>query len=358
MSTIYLVANKGRLGKKGQTLSLQMDEKTTKVIFPYRTEQLVLIGNIDISTPALKMLMHHRINTVFVNKNGKFNGKLIFNKGKNVFLRQKQFKLIEDPDFVLAMAKSIAAGKIHNQFVFMQRIRRERHVAEVSEQVERVKDILDRLPYAESVDTVRGLEGAAARAYFSTFKYAIVPDWAHFPGRSMNPPKSNVNAVLSFLYTLILNRVEAALETIGLDPYVGFLHAMEYGKTSLAFDMMEEFRVPLSDTLTVSMFNLGVLNESDFREVNFSPEDDEFPLDAELPSEEEKATANKTHGILLTQEGLRKVIPQFEKKLESKIMHALSDKRLNYKQIIFAQASHLKRVIQGEERTYKPFLVR
>ncbi len=358
MATIYLVANKGRLGKKGQTLALQLDEKTTKIIFPYRTDQLVLIGNIDISTPALKMLMHHRINTVFLNKNGKFNGTLTFNKGKNVFLRQKQFKLVDDSGFTLEMARSIALGKIHNQFVFMQRIRRERKVAEVTEKLQKVKTILEKLQDAQSVDTIRGLEGAAARAYFSALKHAFVPDWAHFPGRSMNPPKSNVNAVLSFLYTLILNRVEAALQTEGLDPYVGFLHTMEYGKTSLAFDMMEEFRVPLSDTITVSLFNLGILNEDDFRQVNFSADDDEFPLDAELPEDESEEMIRKTTGILLTQEGLKKVIPYFEKKLESKVIYASNEKRLNYKQIIFAQIRHLKRVINGEERTYKPFLMR
>lgn len=358
MSTIYLTATKGRLSKKGQTLALQIDENTTKVIFPYRTEQLVLIGNIDITTPALKMLMHHRINTVFLNKNGKFNGKLIFNKGKNVFLRQKQFQLIEKPEFVLNMSKAIALGKIHNQFVFMQRIRRERKVPEVTEQVQRVKEILEKLPDATSVDSVRGFEGAAAKSYFSALKYAFVPDWAQFPGRSMNPPKSNVNAVLSFLYTLILNRVEAALETVGLDPYVGFLHTMEYGKTSLAFDMMEEYRVPLSDAITVSLFNLGILKEDDFREVYFSPEDDDLPLDVELPEENMNYSERKISGILLTQEGLRKVIPYFEKKLESKLMYNPTEKRLNYKQIIFAQARHLKRVITGEETIYKPFMIK
>ncbi len=358
MSTIYLVANRGRLSKKGQTLSLQIDENTSKIIFPYRTEQLVLIGNIDITTPALKMLMHHRINTVFLNKNGKFNGKLVFNKGKNVFLRQKQFQLVDEPAFSVKMAKAIALGKIHNQFVFMQRIRRERKVPQVSEEVQRVKDILQKLPQVNSVDSVRGLEGAAARSYFSALKFAFVPEWAHFPRRTMNPPKSNVNAVLSFLYTLILNRVEAALETVGLDPYVGFLHTMEYGKTSLAFDMMEEYRVPLSDSITVSLFNLGILKEDDFREVSFSAEDDEFPLDLELPEEDKDLTERKTSGILLTQEGLRKVIPYFEKKLESKLMYQPTERRMNYKQIILAQAQHLKRVINGEETIYKPFLIK
>lgn len=360
MSTVYLMANKARLTKNGQTLVLKYDDSTQKVIFPFRTDLLVLIGNIDITTPALKLLMHHQIDTVFLNKNGKFNGKLTFNRGKNVLLRLRQFRLVEDAAFSLKIARAIALGKMRNQYVFANRIKRERKVPEVDQTLEQMRALLKKAQQADNVQTLRGLEGSHARLYFSIFKYAFLVDWADFPGRSMHPPKSNVNAVLSFLYTLIMNRVEAALETEGLDPYASFFHSINYGKVGLAFDLMEEFRVPLSDMLTVSLFNLGVLDPQDFRKVTFSSDNDEFPLDMEINEEEEEAelVPVRREGILLNEEGLRKVITQFEKRLENQILHPHAERRMNFKQIIRYQAQHLKRVINGEEQYYKPLVIR
>ncbi len=360
MSTVYLMANQARLTKNGQTLVLKYDDSTSKVIFPFRTDLLVLIGNIDITTPALKLLMHHQIDTVFINKNGKFNGKLTFNRGKNVLLRQRQFRLIDDKSFSLAMARAIALGKMRNQFVFANRIKRERKIPEVQQTLEQMSAIIKKAQQADNVQTLRGLEGSHARLYFSIYKYAFLVDWADFPGRSMHPPKSNVNAVLSFLYTLIMSRVEAALETEGLDPYASFFHSINYGKTGLAFDLMEEFRVPLADMLTVSLFNLGILDPEDFRKVTFSSENDDFPLDMEISEEEDEPVIVPVtrEGILLNPEGLKKVITQFEKRLENQILHPHAERRMNYKQIIRFQAQHFKRVINGEEQFYKPFVIR
>ena len=204
MSTIYLISTQGRLNKKGETLILHMDENTSKTIFPFKTEQLVLIGNIDISTPALKFLMHHKIDTVFMNKNGRFNGRLAFTSGKNVFLRQKQFELIKDEEFCLNFARAIVNAKIRNQLSFMQRIgRKGREKDKVKEQTHRLKTLLEKIPETDNLKSLRGYEGSAARAYFSVFGGAIIQDYAVFNGRSMNPPRDNVNAVLSFIYTMI-----------------------------------------------------------------------------------------------------------------------------------------------------------
>ncbi|MHB2149033.1 CRISPR-associated endonuclease Cas1 [Calditrichota bacterium LG25] len=360
MPTVYVAADKARLTKSGQTLVLKYEDGTQRVIYPFRTEQLVLIGNIDITTPALKLLMHHEIDTVFLNKNGRYNGKLTFNRGKNIFLRLRQFRLLDDEKFSLQMARAIAAGKIRNQLVFAQRIRRERKAPEVTQAIAQMNDLLKKAQEADRKERLRGLEGSAAHLYFSIYKYAFLVDWADFPGRSMNPPKSNVNAVLSFLYTLIKNRVEAALETEGLDPYASFFHALNYGKVGLAFDMMEEFRVPLSDMLTASLFNLGILDAEDFREVNFRSDDDEFPLEMEIVKEgdEPQILPRSSVGILLTKKGLTKVITHFEKRLETEIMHPWAERRMSYKQIIRYQARHLRRVISGEEQYYQPFGIR
>ncbi len=355
MSTVYLTATQGKLTKRGETLVLHLDENTVKTIFPFKTEQLVLVGNIDISTPALKFLMRHNIDTVFINKNGKYNGRLSFGVGKNVFLRMKQYELWKNEKFRLEFSRSVAMAKIKNQLLFGQRIgRREREVPNYKDKINRLKNSLRGAEKADNIDSLRGYEGNAARTYFGLFKHAFISDIAVFNGRSMNPPEDNVNAVLSFIYTIILNRIITALEINGLDPYIGFYHAVEYGRHALAFDLMEEFRVPLADSLTVALFNLGVLGEDDFREVDFSSENDEFPLE----ESDEYSAVERKKGVLLNREGLRKVITQMEKKLDNEIYYGLLQKKISYKKLILEQIHHFKRVINGEEKEYKPLVVK
>ncbi|GAB4339881.1 MAG: type I-C CRISPR-associated endonuclease Cas1c [Calditrichia bacterium] len=357
MSTIYLVSNRGKLARQGKKLVLHLDEHTARSIFPFKTEQLVLIGNIEITSPALKLLMHHRINTVFINKNGKFNGRLDFQAGKNVFLRQKQFKLLEDDSFRLNFARQLVEHKLQNQLTFSQRlIRNQPQLASFNPQIQQLKQLITKCQEADNLDRLRGYEGSGARAFFSVFPKAIRADFARFNGRSMNPPQDNVNAVLSFLYTLLYYRVEAALQTEGLDSSVGYFHRVDYGKCALAFDLMEEYRTPIADTLTAALFNLGTLKEEDFREITFQAEDDEYPLDLETTEEGTAAAASR--GVLLTPDGIRKVIPQFEKKLDTTIFYPPAQKPLSYRQIIRQQILHFKRVIQGEESQYRPFTIK
>ncbi len=356
MSTIYLIATSGKLSKKGETLRLQIDDHSVKTIFPFKTEQLVLIGNIDISTPALKLLMRHKIDTVFVNKNGRFNGRLAFTSGKNVFLRQKQFDLLHNADFCLRTARAIAMAKVRNQLNFVQRLGRSSiYTRPVTDTVHSLKAAIRQCEKADNNASLRGIEGSAARAYFSCYGAAFVPDFAVFKKRSMNPPEDNVNAVLSFIYTMLTNRVDAALEMEGLDPHVGYYHALEYGKRSLAFDLVEEYRAAIADPLTVSLFNLGILKEDDFRTVDFSGSDDAFPLEA---TDEAHAAVQSKKGVLLNRDGLRKVIMQLEKKLDTQILYTPRQTRISYKKIILEQVKHFKRTIIGEEQTYKPLMVK
>ena len=129
MSTIYIISDYGRLVKKGQVLQLKKENDILKTIFPFKTEQLLVIGRIEITSPALNLLMRHNIDTVFLGSNGRFNGKIAFQTGKNVFLRQKQFQVLDDEKFRLNFSKWIVKGKLKNQLSFMQRMIR-RHSSE------------------------------------------------------------------------------------------------------------------------------------------------------------------------------------------------------------------------------------
>jgi CRISPR-associated protein Cas1 len=207
--------------------------------------------------------------------------------------------------------------------------------------------------------TLLGHERTGARLFGAVFKPGIEPAWAIFKGRSMHPPQDNVNAVLSFLYTLILFRVDAALENAGLDPYAGFYHRIDYGKKSLAYDLMEEFRTPLADTLTSALFNMDILKPEDFRKVTFNIDDQNYPLsEGEDGSEEETSIPTTQMGVLLTSAGVKKVIAQFERKLNDGIYYAQTLSKVLYKKVFFKQAKHFRRVLGGEESEYKPLRIK
>jgi CRISPR-associated protein Cas1 len=358
MATIYIVSNYGTLHKHGETIILEDKDGLKTTIFPYKTEQLLILGRTNITSEALNLLMKYNVDTVFMGRNGKFNGKLAFQTGKNVFLRQKQFKSIENHEFSLKFAQSIVNGKLQNQLTMLYKTqRKEKNHEKLKDIIEKMKHNKDKIKNTDNIDSIRGHEGYGAKLFFEGFPYAIFPDWAKFNGRSMHPPKDNVNAVLSFLYTLILFRVDTAIESAGLDPYVGYLHTLDYGKRSLTYDLMEEYRTPIADRLTVTMFNKNILEWSDFAKVNFSKDSDDFPLSEGEKNEENTITSEK-EGVLLTKKGIKKVIAQFEKKLEEDIFYKPLEKRISYRKLILEQAKHFKRVVNNEEANYLPLVIK
>jgi len=356
MSTTYIISDYGRLIKRGQVLQLKKGEDTLNTIFPFKTEQLVIQGKIEITSSAMNFLMKHKIETIFLSRNGKFNGKIDFQTGKNIFLRKRQYELLDNKEFSLNISKAIVVGKLKNQLTFMQRITRKTENSNfLKKSINEMKINIEKAKKTDNIDSLRGYEGNGARIYFYLFPKAIKQDWAKFNGRTMHPPKDNVNAVLSFIYTLILFRVDTAIETTQLDSYAGFLHTLDYGKKSLAFDLMEEYRTPIADTLTVAMFNLGILNEEDFEEVVISEKTEEI-WNEEI-EENNEITTTKT-GCYLTKTGLSKVITQFERKLEDGIFYQPKMQKITYKKLFFEQVKQFKRVITGEQKEYHPLEIK
>ncbi len=357
MSTYYLLTDGAKLIKQGNVLKLKKGNDIYNTIFPHKADQIFVIGNIEITSPAFKFLMKHRIDTVFLSKNGRFYGKLSFTPSKNVFLRIKQYKLLENKEFGLNFAKTIVKAKIKNQIVFLQRnARKNRETDKMRSVIKKMQNLLPELENSQSIDSVRGYEGMASKLYFSVFKNTLLPDFAEFNGRSKNPPLDNVNAVLSFLYTLIYFRIDGLLESEGLDSYAGFLHTLDYGRKSLSFDLMEEYRTPLAETLTVSLFNLGILNQEDFRKVQFEHENEFLYEDIENDSPE--ITDDKQTAILLTKNGLRKVITHFEKKLQANIFYPLTEDKVSFKKLMHLQILRFKQIVNGEATQYKPLQIR
>ena len=352
MSTVYIISDKGKLSKEGERLVFLQIDGTKQILFPFKIEILVLIGNVSISGDAFRLLSRHKIPVTFLSSNGRFNGKFVYGESKNVFLRQKQYLISADESESLEIAKMIAVGKMKNQVSFMQRIKRKNDTTEeIENAIVKTKKIIEDAQNALSVESLRGYEGNASRLYFDVFRFNLLPEWADFPKRSRNPPETNVNAVLSFLYTLLSYRVEAAIESAGLDSMVGNLHAMNYGENSLVFDIIEEFRTPIADTVCCSLFNLGQLSRDDFREVDFSQDSEDYPLDDERSDDSEPHKM----GILLTKDGMKATISAFEKKMQSLVLYEPEKERISYQKIIFSQVLQYKRYISGEQKEYTPF---
>ncbi len=384
---VYIRTQGARILREGRHLIVRTPDSTaTRTLFTYRLSQVVVVGNVTITPQALKLLLREAIDTVFLRTDGRYVGRLEVPEPKNVFLRKRQFALLDDKDFCLKMAKSFVAGKAANMATVLQRIQRTRKEPKAGDAAAEIRRTVTRIDAAESVETVRGLEGFAAARYFPAFALGLDKDLG-FRRRVRRPPTDPVNSVLSLLYTFLINRANAAVRLAGLDPYPGFLHSLEYGRYSLPLDLVEEFRAILADTLTLSLFNLGVLKESDFFTIQppeqpreegnemgciedvcndrigqmTLPEDEEM---FDLPEQrlEESPEAEESRGgkpaVRLHPPAFARVVQAFEKKIATEFYYPAAEKRLTYADAMVYQARQLRRVLEGEAADYQPLLLK
>jgi len=218
----------------------------------------------------------------------------------------------------------------------------------------------------DSMDSLRGYEGRGTAVYFEGSSKGFLSEGFEFPGRVRRPPTDPVNALLSLGYTLLLNQVMAAVSLVGFDPYFGTLHSMDYGRPSLALDLMEEWRPTIVDTLVLSVFNLKVLIPSDFEERSWdggeSSEESGTPEGNQkgLVGDKSQATEGKAEkaSIVLTDVGFRKFITQYERKMSQKVQHHLTGDQMTYRDCIREQVRHFARYLKGDENEYQAMPLR
>jgi len=267
LNTLYITTPEAYLSKDGLNVVVSVNKDEMFRIPIMNVESIVTFGYMGASPGLMKLCMDNNVSLVFMTPQGRFIGRIQGATQGNVLLRKKQYSLSEDEDVALHLAKLFITGKVFNTRGILQRYIRDNGA---DEEVEDVIKQLDwqkkRILLAENMDILRGEEGHAANTYFEVFNHLILHQKDDFPfnGRSRRPPKDEVNAMLSFVYTLIANDVAAALESVGLDPYVGFMHTLRPGRTSLALDMMEELRAYLGDRLVLSMINRKQVTKKDF----------------------------------------------------------------------------------------------
>jgi CRISPR-associated protein Cas1 len=381
----YVQTQGSRIVKEGRHLLVKKEGDTYNTLFVYKLEQLVLLGNVQLTPPALSMLFQENVDTVFLRRDGRYLGRLELPEPKNIFLRLRQYERAKDDEFRLRVARSIVSGKLANMATLLARLGRRKQGKETKKAGREVRNLALKAGEAESLDQLLGYEGAASGSYYPHLGAGLQDDWG-FTKRVRRPPTDPVNSVLSLLYTFLTNRTYAAVRQTGLDPYPGALHSLDYGRHSLPLDLVEEFRTPVADTLMLSLFNQGVLKREDFHYLRPEGEDGEaentseeaieracsdpigqvampedsdfFDLPEQKQAEPEDRSCDGKLPVRLTPEALRRVVRAFEKKMGTEFHHPVAERRLTYSETLVYQAGLYRQVVQGDAATYSPFVLK
>lgn len=330
MSTIYIDEQGASLHHHQDEIQVIKDGGIIAKMPLAQIDRIVLAGAVQLTTQTIDLLLKHCIPVSFMTIYGDYRGQLTPPTHKNVGLRLLQYDRYRDVGFRLKQAKAIIGAKIHNCQEFVQKHGRSHKELDLKNELGGLDVELGSVSTAKEIETLMGYEGSAARHYFHAFGKMVRKEFA-FDGRSKRPPKDPVNALLSLGYTLLFHEMVTAIEAIGLDPYLGFLHEVDYGRASLAVDLCEEFRY-LIDSLVLALINLGELNQYDFKK-------------------------GDDGGYFLVDHGRKTFYAAYEHKVRTEISY-LSGDSMSYRRIFFQQAELLARVIKGENAEYQAFLMR
>jgi CRISPR-associated protein Cas1 len=339
LNTLYVTLPDSHLRLDNDTLRLLVGEETRLRVPLHHLGAVVCFGPVSVSVPLMHRLADDGVALVLLDATGRFKARLEGPQSGNVLLRQAQHRSSGDAGFTLALARRIVAGKLRNQRHVLLRGARDARAADdravLVRAAQNLAASLRALPGAPGLDAVRGIEGEAARGYFAAMAHLVRPDrrQAFAPdGRSRRPPRDRMNALLSFLYAMWMNDCRSACETAGLDPQVGYLHALRPGRAALALDLMEEFR-PLADRLALSLVNRLQLQAEDFVE--------------------------REGGAVNLQPDARKaVVVAFQERKQEPLTHPLLAEPVPLGLVPLVQARLLSRHLRGEAPHYPPFVLR
>ncbi|MGH9363602.1 MAG: CRISPR-associated endonuclease Cas1 [Thermoanaerobaculia bacterium] len=291
-----------------------------------KLDGVLLFGNVQVTTQALVELLDHGIELALFSLGGRLRGQLTPPKAKNVLLRVRQYELHRDQAFCLRLSRELVVAKIANAASVLRRHRANAPETVAAAEAAEIERAVGAARAAVSLDVLRGIEGAATRRYFRALAGIVPPAFA-FEGRSRRPPRDPCNALLSFGYVLVGNELQALLDGIGFDPYIGFFHQLDYGRPSLALDLVEEFRAPLVDRLSATLLNRGELAAGDF-------------------------AGTPERGIVLTREALKRYLAAYERELTEP--RAVEGEQLSFRQLFRRQAERLARALTAGE-PYRSF---
>ncbi len=339
LNTLYVTLQDSYLALEGETMLVRVEGETRLRVPLLTLGALVGFGRVSCSPALMGACAERGIAISFLDQHGRYLARVTGPVSGNVVLRRAQYRDADDPERRLEIARCIVLGKLANSRTLLLRAARD-HGDKGGEFPLRqaachLDRCLDEARVAGDLDTLRGLEGMAAKTYFEVFDHAITAqkDAFYMRERTRRPPLDNMNSLLSFLYTILAHDVSAALEAVGLDPQVGFLHCERPGRPALALDVMEEFRPFLVDRLALSLVNLRQVQASGF-------------------------TKAESGGVVMDDETRKTVLVAYQKRKQEELWHPFLEESFHIGLFVHAQAQLMARHIRGDLDAYPAFISR
>ncbi|MBU1666225.1 MAG: type I-C CRISPR-associated endonuclease Cas1c [Gammaproteobacteria bacterium] len=339
-NTLYVMTPHAYAHLENATVRIDVDHEKRLQVPLHHLAGLVTFGNVMVSPALMHRLADEGKSLVLLDEHGRFKARLEGPVSGNILLRQAQHKAAGDPAATLGHARACVAGKLKNSRITVQRGAREAADAKETAQLTRTADNLAASLRAAAVvstlDELRGVEGEAARGYFAALNRIVKPQMReHFAldGRTRRPPLDRFNALISFLYAMLMNDCRSALEAVGLDPQLGFLHAVRPGRAALALDLQEEFRSVLADRLALTLINRGQVIAGDFE-------------------------LREGGAVILSEKGRRAVVTAWQERKQEEITHPLLESKMPIGLLPLVQARLMARTIRGEMEGYLPFIAK
>ncbi|OJG98509.1 CRISPR-associated endonuclease cas1, subtype I-c/dvulg [Enterococcus termitis] len=325
------------LALDGENIVILKDDAKLGRVPLHNLEGIVTSGYLGASPALMRKCGEKNISLTFLTSSGKFGSRVTGGTTGNVTLRKKQYRISDNEVESVAIARHFIIGKLYNQRWMLERITRDNPMRVNVEQFKQIsgelKKYIEEVRQVEDLELLRGIEGQAANRYFLLFDQMILQQKTDFGfyGRNRRPPLDNVNALLSLAYTLLAQECAAALETVGLDPYVGFMHQDRPGRTSLALDLMEELRGLYADRFVLTLINKKIVTAKDF-------------------------VKKESGAVLLTDEGRRTFFQNWQEKKQEQIQHPFLGEKINWGLVPYVQALLLSRYLREDLDGYPPFL--
>jgi len=337
LNTLYVTTQGAYLAQEGETILVRVDHETKLRVPIHTLGSVVCFGQVSCSPPMMGLCGERGVTLSFLTEDGRFLARVQGPVSGNVLLRREQYRRADDLDAAAGIACALVAAKIANCRTVLLRAAREQeaHRDEIAEAADHLAALLKSLRNNLSLDAARGIEGEAAGTYFSVFDHLITAQKEDFvfAGRNRRPPLDNTNALLSFLYTLLTHDMRSALEGVGLDPAVGFLHRDRPGRPSLALDLIEELRPFLADRLTLTLINRMQVRAKGFE-------------------------TSESGAVAMDGDTRKEVLVAYQKRKQEEIQHPFLGEKIPIGLLPHVQALLMARHLRGDLEAYPPFLWR
>ena len=334
MGTVYITQMDSFVGKVDERLTVKFEKNKILDVPLLKVDGIVVLGRATISPALVYELLERHIPLTFLTESGRYLGRLEPEVTKNIFVRKAQWQAAENSQTSVGAVQSFVRGKLKNYRYIMLRRQRQSSGLDLSKSITQLENAIAPIDNTENVDSLRGLEGAGSAAYFGGFNQMLRTTEFNFTRRVRRPPTDPVNSLLSFGYSLLRHDVQGAVNIVGFDPYLGYLHCDRYGRPSLALDLMEEFRPLVIDSMVLSTLNKQL----------FKPEDFE--------------TESVSGAVSLTKEARKTFLKLYTQRKQTEFKHPVMKRKCTYQEAFEIQARLLSKYLMGQTDKYPPLVMK